>query len=169
WGHGGHHRCGRLPGPSPSVVVASGGVPASSQSVVAPAVVSAAALDEQASRKRPVGLYVAIVVLLVIATSAVTALFVQSPGSAPVATAPTDRAATVDTGKAVEPPVAVAPTVAPADVAPTPDAGVGSDAGPAVVARVDRERPPWRPRRPRCARRPTRRSRSGRGRLARHR
>ncbi|QDE93653.1 serine/threonine protein kinase [Myxococcus xanthus] len=130
----------RPPSESPSSVGgASGGEPAAFQSVIAPTVVSAAALEERASRKRPVGLYAAIAVLLVIATSAVTALFVQSSGVAPVATGPVAGASgqvappqAPDEG--VETPVAAARQGATAEAAPVSDAGTGADAGAAVVA-----------------------------------
>ncbi|QDE71982.1 serine/threonine-protein kinase [Myxococcus xanthus] len=126
-------------GSSSSVVVASGGEPAASQSFVAPTVVSAVALEERASRKRPVGLYAAIAVLLVIATSAVTALFVQSSGVAPVATGPVAGASgqvapPLASDKGVEAPGAAARQGATAEAAPLSDAGTGADAGAAVVA-----------------------------------
>ncbi|WIG93840.1 serine/threonine-protein kinase [Myxococcus sp. SDU36] len=125
--------------PSPSVAVASDGAPAASQPAVASTVASAAALEERASRKRPVGLYAAMVVLLVIATSAVTALFVQSSGVAPVATGPVvDASGQVApppaSDKAVETPVAAARQGAAPEAASLSDAGTGADAGAAVVA-----------------------------------
>ncbi|NVJ01952.1 protein kinase, partial [Myxococcus sp. AM009] len=121
----------RLPSePSSSVVLAPNGAPAASQPVVA----SAAALEERASRKRPVGLYAAIVVLLVIATSAVTALFVQSSGVAPAADASGQLAPPPASDTAVEAPVAAALQGAAPEAAPLSDAGTGADAGAAVVA-----------------------------------
>ncbi|ATB51254.1 serine/threonine protein kinase [Corallococcus macrosporus] len=133
----------RPSGPASSVRVAPDGDPAGARPVVAPAAASAAALEAQAARKRPVGLYVAIVVLLLIATSAVTALFVQSSGGAPVVAAGAEAPRGPDTAGgasgAVAPPdparaVATAPPVAPAEAAAGQDAGVGAEASPAVVA-----------------------------------
>ncbi|WP_164012172.1 serine/threonine protein kinase [Pyxidicoccus trucidator] len=73
-----------------------------------------AALEERAARRRPMGLYAAIAVLLVIATAAVTALFVRQPaGPAPVTTTP---GATVATGKDVQAPVTGAPGDKPGTV-----------------------------------------------------
>ncbi|NOJ82135.1 serine/threonine-protein kinase [Myxococcus xanthus] len=124
--------------PPSGVGVASGGEPSDSPSGVAPTVLSAATLEERASRKRPVGLYAAIAVLLVIATSAVTALFVQSSGVAPVATGPVAGASgqvapspAPDEGG--ETPVA-ARQGATAEAAPLSDEGTGADAGAEVVA-----------------------------------
>ncbi|AKQ70417.1 serine/threonine protein kinase [Myxococcus hansupus] len=114
---------------TPTVMV-SGITMSSASAVEREPVDGASGLDTATSRKRPMGLYAAIAVLLVIATAATTALVVQTPaGPEPVASA---------TGKdapSVEPAVGMLGQTAQA---PAQAVGVGIDAGEAgnAVAEV---------------------------------
>jgi serine/threonine-protein kinase len=98
-GGNGVHGTGRVSRPEPTVEVEAG----LAEEVTAPRKPSRplpaareAALAARASRKRPMGLYAAIAVLLVIATAATTALFVRQPVAAvaPASTATAPAAPT---------------------------------------------------------------------------
>ncbi|GHG78295.1 hypothetical protein GCM10012319_28660 [Comamonas sp. KCTC 72670] len=110
-------------GSAPSVLV-SGSVVASADAVEASRAAAGSGLDTESSRKRPMGLYAAIAVLLVIATAATTALVVQTPaGPAPVTSAPGKDA------PPAKPAVAAVGTPAPTELAAAKDVDVGTDAG----------------------------------------
>ncbi|NMO19589.1 protein kinase [Pyxidicoccus fallax] len=90
------------------------------------------ALEARASRRRPMGLYAAIAVLLVIATAAITALLVRPPAAppAPVASVATAPAAT-PSGSGVKPDAERTGATAPvAQASGTPAATPPSPDGP---------------------------------------
>ncbi|WP_426755817.1 serine/threonine protein kinase [Myxococcus sp. Y35] len=123
----------------------SGPVPAASvgprAEPLAPSRPEAASLEALSSRKRPVGLYAAIAVLLVIATAATTALFVQSSGpAAPVASASGKDAPAAGSEVAAQPRAEGAPAAAGA-VAQSRGDGPTPGAEPGAQPRSDEPTP----------------------------